>query len=36
MIENLLKMNDSNMEVLVFGTRNSLDKHNIASLRFGD
>ena len=36
MIENHLKMNDSKMEFMVFGTRYNLDKHIIPSLKVGD
>ena len=36
MTESHLRMNDSNTEFLVFGTRNNLDKHTITSLKVGD
>ena len=36
MIENHLKINDSKLEFIVFGTRCNLDKHIIPSLKAGD
>ena len=35
-IENSLRINDSNTGFLIFGARNNLDKHTIASLKVGD
>ena len=36
MIENHLKMNDSKMEFMVFGTKYNLDKYTIPFLKVGD